>query len=65
MGGAYNRNGRRKDSIKGFKRKLPYSKTSGRPRIRWVHVVQRDALQLLGMRGGGVELQVGMNVGVL
>jgi len=23
----------------------------GRPRIRWVDVVQRDALQLLGIRG--------------
>jgi hypothetical protein len=28
MGGAYNKNGRRKDFIKGFKRKLPYHKTS-------------------------------------
>jgi hypothetical protein len=30
MGGVYNKNGRRKDSKKGFKRKLPYHKTSGK-----------------------------------
>jgi hypothetical protein len=30
MGGAYNKNGRRKDSKKDFKRKLPYHKTSGK-----------------------------------
>jgi hypothetical protein len=29
MGGPYNMNERRKDSEKGFKRKLPYHKTSG------------------------------------
>jgi hypothetical protein len=28
MGGAYNKNGRRKDSKTRFKRKLPYHKTS-------------------------------------
>jgi hypothetical protein len=37
----------------------------GRPRTRWADVVQRDALQLLGIRGGGVKLQIGMNGGVL
>jgi hypothetical protein len=37
----------------------------GRPRTRWTDVVQRDALQLLGIRGGGVKLQIGMNGGVL
>jgi hypothetical protein len=45
MGGAYNKNGRRKDSTKGFKWKLPYHKTMS------ADVVQRDALQLLGIRG--------------
>jgi hypothetical protein len=30
MGGAYNKNGRRKDSKKAFKLKLPYHKTSGK-----------------------------------
>jgi len=36
---------------KVLRRKLPYHKTSGRPRTRWADVVQRDALQLLGIRG--------------
>jgi hypothetical protein len=35
----------------------------GRPRSRWADVVQRDALQLLGIRGG--ELRIEMNGGVL
>ena len=30
--------------------KLPYHKTVGRPRTRWADVVQRDALQLTGIR---------------
>ena len=30
MGGSYNKDGRRKDSIKRSKRKLPYHKTSGK-----------------------------------
>jgi len=34
-----------------FKRKLLYHKPLGRPRTRWADVVQRDALQLLGIRG--------------
>jgi hypothetical protein len=51
MGGPYNKDGRRKDFKKGSKRKLPYHKPVGRPRTRWVDVVQRDALQLLGIRG--------------
>jgi hypothetical protein len=51
MGGSYNKDGRRKDSKKGSKRKLPYHKLVGRPRTRWADVVQRDALQLLGIRG--------------
>jgi hypothetical protein len=51
MGGSYNKDGRRKDSKKGSKRKIPYHKPVGRPRTRWVNVVQRDALHLLGIRG--------------
>jgi len=50
MGGSHSKNGRRKDSKKGFKQKLLYHKPLGRPRIRWADVVQRDALQLLGIR---------------
>ena len=50
MGRSHNKNGRRKDSKKGFKRKLLHHKTTGRPRTRWADVVQRDALQLLGIR---------------
>jgi hypothetical protein len=51
MGGSYNKDGRRNDSKKGSKRKFPYHKPVGRPRTRWAYVVQRDALQLLGIRG--------------
>ena len=36
---------------KSSKRKLPYHKPVGRPRTRWADVVQRNALQLLGIRG--------------
>jgi len=43
--------GERIPKKKGFKRKLLHHKTSGRPRTRWADVVQRDALQLLGIRG--------------
>ena len=51
MGRSYNKVGRRNDSKKSSKRKLPYHKPVGRPRSRWVDMVQRDALQLLGIRG--------------
>jgi hypothetical protein len=51
MGGSYNKDGRRKDSKKVSKRKLPYHKPVGRTRTRWADVVQRDALKLLGIRG--------------
>jgi hypothetical protein len=38
----------------------------GRPRNRWADVVQRDALQLLGIRGWrGEELRIEANGGVL
>ena len=36
---------------KGSKWKLQYHKSVGRPRTRWADVVQRDALELLGIRG--------------
>jgi len=51
MGRSHNQNGKIMDSKKFFKRKLPYHKPVGRPRTRWADVVQRDALQLLGLRG--------------
>jgi hypothetical protein len=37
----------------------------GRPRTRWADVVQRDALQLLGVREGGKELKTGTSGGTL
>jgi len=36
-----------------------------RPRTRWVDVVQRDALQLLAIRGWGEAPKIGMNGGIL
>ena len=36
---------------KGFKRKLLHHKTSGKTKNQMGDVVQRDALQLLGLRG--------------
>jgi hypothetical protein len=37
----------------------------GRPRTRSADVFQRDALQLLGVRGWRVKLQIEMNGGVV
>jgi hypothetical protein len=37
----------------------------GEPRTRWVDVVQRDALQLLGIRGWRIKSANGMNEGIL
>ena len=53
MGGSYNKDGRRKDSIpkKVLNGNFHTTRPVGRPRTRWVDVVQRDALQLLGIRG--------------
>jgi hypothetical protein len=53
MGGPYNKDGRRKDFRKDSKRKLPYYKTSGKK--NWADVVQRDALQLLGIEEKSCE----------
>jgi len=50
---------------KGSKRKLLHHKPVGRPRTGWANVVQRDALQLLGIEDGGEELKIWMNGGVL
>ena len=36
---------------KDFKRKLVHHNPVGRPRNRWADVVQRDVVQLLGVRG--------------
>ena len=47
MGGSYNKDGRGKVLNGNFHTTRPV----GRPRTRWVDVVQRDALQLLGIRG--------------
>jgi len=37
----------------------------GRPRTRWMDVVQRDALQLLGIRGWRRRVKIWMNGGIL
>jgi len=51
MGGSYNKDGRRKDSKKVLKGNFHTTRPVGRPRTIWANVVQRDALQLLGIRG--------------
>jgi hypothetical protein len=52
MGGSYNKDGRRKKSPKKFLNgNFHTTRPVGRPRTRWANVVQRDALQLLGIRG--------------
>jgi len=51
MGGSYNKDGRRKDSKKVLNGNFRTTRPMGRPRTRWADVIQRDALQLLGIRG--------------
>jgi len=53
MGRSHNKNERRKDSKKkkDLNGNFYTTKPMGRPRTRWVDVVQKDALQLLGIRG--------------
>jgi len=51
MGGSYNKDGRRMDSKKVLNGNLHTTRPVGRPRTGWADVVQRDALQLLGIRG--------------
>jgi hypothetical protein len=54
MGGTCNKNGRikypKKTVLNG---NFHTTRPVGRPRTRWADVVQRDALQLLGIRGWG------------
>jgi len=52
MGWSYNNDERRKDSKKKvLNGNFHTTKPMGRPRSRWADVVQRDALQLLVIRG--------------
>jgi len=51
MGRSYKKDGRRKDSKKVLNENFHTTRPVGRPRTRWADVVQRDALQLLGIRG--------------
>ena len=52
MSGSYNKDGRRKDSKKKvLNGNFHTTRPVGRQTTRWVDVVQRDALQLLGIRG--------------
>ena len=53
MGRSRNKNGRRKDSPpkkKVLKGNFYTTRPVGRPRNRWADVVQRDALEVLGIR---------------
>jgi hypothetical protein len=51
MGGSYNKAGRRKDPPrKVLNGNFHTTRPVGRPRSRWADVIQRDALQLLGIR---------------
>ena len=49
---------------KVFNGKFHNTRPVGRPRTRWVDVVQRDALQMLGYEDGGEELKIEMNGGI-
>jgi hypothetical protein len=51
MRGSYNKNGRRKDPKKVLNGKFHNTRPVGRPRTKWADVVQRDTLQILGIRG--------------
>jgi len=51
MGGPYNTNGRRKDSKKGFQRKLPYHKTSGKTKNKMGGCGPEGCITTLGVRG--------------
>jgi hypothetical protein len=51
MDGSYNKDGRRNDSKKVLNGNFHTTRPVGRPRTRWAGVFQRDALQLLGIRG--------------
>jgi hypothetical protein len=52
MGGSYNKDGKKKGIPKKvLNGNFHTTRPVGRPRTRWAHVVQRDALQLLRIRG--------------
>jgi len=51
MGSSHNKNGRRRDFKGGFRLKFLHHKTSGKTKNQMGGVVQRGALQLLGIRG--------------
>jgi hypothetical protein len=51
IGRSQNKNGRRKDSKNVLNGNFHTTSPVGRPRTRWADVVQRDELQLLGLRG--------------
>jgi hypothetical protein len=50
MGESYYKDERRKDSKKVLKRNFHITRPVRRPRNRWADVVQRGALQLMGIR---------------
>jgi hypothetical protein len=50
MGGSYNKDGRRKDSKNFLNVNFHKTRPVGRPRTRWADVVQRNVLQLLGIK---------------
>jgi hypothetical protein len=51
VGGPYNKNGVREFPKKVLNGTFHNTRPVGRPRTRWADVVQRDALQLLGVTG--------------
>jgi hypothetical protein len=51
MDASDHKNGRRKDHRKFLNGKLHNRKPVEKPRKRWEDVVQRDALEMLGIRG--------------
>jgi len=59
MGRSHNKNGRRKDSKKVLNGNFYTIRPVGRPRTRWADVVQRDALQLLGIRRRRRRAEIG------
>ena len=66
MGRSHNKNGRRNDSKKGFKRKLLHHKTSGKTKNQMGGCGSEGCITSAGDKEGGVEeLKVGMNGGIL
>ena len=66
MGRSYSKNGRRKDSKKGFKRKVLHHKTSGKTKNQMGECGPEGCITAAGEKNdGGEELKIGMNGGVL